>query len=191
PAFTACSASTADVIPQIFNGPGGAKVYWYSIQSGDSAALSASINGGLLGATDTLSLGAIPTNRLPILYPVQSESRMGAYWVEQSPEGEIYLNIDPRDGKEGVPVVVGGEANRTQHLSFSTDGTGTAAWVDSLDNGDHYLTIASRDRGEFSKPISDEGREPVVTTTDNWVHAIWIDPHSPEGKGTLWYWRVR
>lgn len=179
-----------DVIPQLFAGPNGAEVYWFSVQSGDSAALSASINGGNLGATESLSLGAIPANRLPILYPVRPGNRLGAYWVEQRPEGEVYLNIDPRDGHDGTPQVVGGEANRTQQLTFSADGDGTAAWIDAPGSGERYLTISSRERGQFTKAISDEAREPVVTTTDNWVHSVWIDSHSPDGNGTLWYWRV-
>ncbi|MCC6545959.1 hypothetical protein IT570_02230 [Candidatus Sumerlaeota bacterium] len=179
-----------DVIPQLFTGSSGIEVYWYAIQSGDVAALSASVTGGQLGATESLSLGQIPANRLPLLYSVNPGSRLGAYWVEQRPEGEVYLNIDPRDHNMNVPSVVGGETNRTHQLSFSNDGTGTSTWIDSLEFGEQYLTIANRERGEFTRLISDEAREPAVTTTDNWIHAVWIDTHSPEGTGALWYWRV-
>ncbi len=176
-----------DILPQVFAAESHADIYWYSISDSDVIVYRAVLEDEVK-TIDTLDFGDMPTNRLPMLYPVGSEGMLGAVWIEVTEEGESYISFDPRQDLDGQISQLGSGEATVRQPYVSGDGYGLKCWLEEVNEGT-TLSADSINGDTFGVTVSSESTSPQVAGTQSFTHLIWIEEDSEFATATLKYQR--
>ncbi|MCC5877178.1 MAG: hypothetical protein JJU11_13235 [Candidatus Sumerlaeia bacterium] len=181
-----------DILPQLLGRDQGVDLYWFSILGGDTVTRKASYSPSQgLTESDPL-LEHLPHNRWPVFYFPQGYDLLGALWLEQTAEGEIYFDLDPRS--EGNPVAspVGDPTSNVSNVSVSEDPHAAKVWLESHPTTGKHL-VAQRPgtdteiRLEMNVPVF----ESVVSASTDWLNLLWLEEDPESGLLLLRFTRVQ
>jgi hypothetical protein len=176
-----------DVLPQLFPLSKGAELYWFSLEDGFVAAQTGTLSQELDFTASENSLGTLAADRLPMLYHVGQKNQLGAIWLEQNDDSEIYRILDPRaPGEDPINL---GDGTAIEAPSVSSDQFAAFVWFENNENGDKEL-VAIHPRTKARHLVTRSAQEPAISATSNFLHLLWTD-ESDQGEQTLFYWRIK
>lgn len=180
-----------DILPQLFPREAGVDLYWFSILGGETITQKATYTPqGLSHSTPPLE--HLPLNRWPVFYNLEGFDLLGALWLEQTPEGEIYFDLDPRNVPNPSPVPLGDPSAILTQVSVSVDPYAAKSWLELVPDGQDFLYAFNPDNGvEIYQPALAPIFESAVSSSDAWLNLLWLEEDVESGLLLLRFTRAQ
>lgn len=170
-----------DLLPQLFRQDVGVELYWFSVMGGETVTRRGVFTGAMLERSAS-PFEQVPPNRWPMLYRPGTAETLGAMWLEQTGEGEVYFDLDPRIDPPGSPNALGTGAVKVSQVSVSEDPWAAKSWIESTADATAslYAVRPGRDvevRLEPSAPVV----ESTVSASQGWLNLLWVEDDRESG----------
>lgn len=176
-----------DVMPTLFPHEYGADLRWFSISGEAALPYYARLNtDALFSVTTDERLAALPANRLPVLF--QQGDAISAYWTEPTEVGDrMYQWTGQGDtGRARLTRLAPPQGLTANATAVSNDGLGTFLWIGTDAQGPALVIEGA---ATVRIPADASASDAVLTTSRNFLHAIWVNDPGHGGNGALEYWR--
>jgi hypothetical protein len=179
-----------DLLPQLHRAGDGVRLWWYSVAGGETRARTLTLGPGGMQARQHVPLPG-PANRWPQVFWPEGAMLPGAWWVEQTTDGEIFLESDPRRGTGAESLAALGSAGaQVGPVAVSRDGGAVKVWQEVSRRGAARLLVA-RDTGAPDELLlAGRAEEVAVAATTNWRHVAWLEPDAASGLMLVRYARL-
>lgn len=180
-----------DILPQLLGRDVGVDLYWFSILGGDTVTRKATYTTQGLTESDPL-LEHLPHNRWPVFYFPQGHEILGALWLEQTSEGEIYFDLDPRDEGSSVASPIGDSTSTVSHVAVSEDPHAAKVWLETRPTmGRDLIAVRPGTDTEIRLPISVPIFESAVSASSQWLNLFWLEEDPESGLLLLRFSRAQ